>query len=252
MKEKQKIIKFCRNFARIFAMDAKTKDDEKQEWFTTENGTHVHLEDGESKKDAMERQFSGKTPAAKKEAKRETESRANIQKRLDKLKHKSATGEISQEEYIELHKLAKRYNDAPLGMSPAKMEKRKEELLSKKRSGDISQKEYIELQQIHNEQQKKQGHRKTGPDKGYASIASHPKQLENRLYASARELENDIKDIYTGQMSITEKSRDSYRVEAPDGREYRLYFDKRPNGIFIRKVAKTPTPHSDPSIFPGM
>ena len=64
MKEKQVIDKFCRKFARIFAMDAKTKDDEKQEWFTTENGTHVHLEEGESKKDAIERKFGPSKSAA--------------------------------------------------------------------------------------------------------------------------------------------------------------------------------------------
>lgn len=37
------------------AMDAENDDEDR--WFTTENGTHVHIEEGETKKEAMERQF---------------------------------------------------------------------------------------------------------------------------------------------------------------------------------------------------
>ena len=44
------------------------KKEEKGYWFSTENGTHIHAEEGESKESAMKKKFSkfGKTDSKKK------------------------------------------------------------------------------------------------------------------------------------------------------------------------------------------
>ena len=55
--------------------------EEKGYWFSTENGTHIHAEEGESKEQAMGKKF--KNFGAKKEGKKEepglkTESRSMV------------------------------------------------------------------------------------------------------------------------------------------------------------------------------